>query len=137
MPPAFSASRAGAMPEASGDTCPGTFGKEIYLFANSGLRFILKATSPSMNTYPLPLLILLIAAPVSGLIVVAWILLRPTSFGLPKRNRWIIISAFLSTIFASWIVSGIRQLHPAILVIPLGFIIFAVTTTLNKKKPQP
>ena len=90
-----------------------------------------------MNTYPLPLLILLIAAPVSGLIVGAWIFLRPTSFGLPKRNRWIIISAFLSTFFASWIVSGAKHIHPAFLLVPLAFLIFAIATRLNKKKPLP
>ena len=90
-----------------------------------------------MNSYPLPLLILIIAAPVSGLFVGAWILLRPTSLGLPKRSRWIIISTFLSTFFASWIVSGTKHLHPAFLIIPLAFLIFAIATRLNKKKPLP
>ena len=90
-----------------------------------------------MNNYPLPLLILIIAAPLSGLLFGAWILLRPTSFGLPKRSRWIIISAFLSTLFASWIVFGIKHLHPAFLLAPLAFLIFAIAARFIKKKPLP
>jgi hypothetical protein len=52
-------------------------------------------------------------------------------------HRWIIISAFLSTFFASWIVSGAKHIHPAFLLVPLAFLIFAIATRLNKKKPLP
>ena len=87
-----------------------------------------------MNSLPHPLLILIFAAPLAGLIVALWILIRPTSLGLPARSRWIMIPALLSAFSASWIIAGFKHIHPAYLAIPLGFLVFAIIARLAKRK---